>query len=115
MRVQRDDRTKPLQHVLVGQVHERPTHPLSGAQQAGHAAQGTDKSGRAAWQAVHVYAGADATGAGGTGGTAVGQPAPVAVGRVAGVHTARAPSPTRLSAARGTAARHSQAPQVPRP
>jgi len=110
MRVQRDDRTKPLQHVLVGQVHERPTNPLPGAQQAGHAAQGADKSGRAARQAVHVHASADATGARGTGGTSVGQPA---VGRVAGVHTARAPAPTRVSAARGATARHCQAPQRP--
>jgi len=112
MRVQRDDRTKPLQHVLVGQVLERPTDPLPGAQQAGHAAQGSDKSGRAARQAVHLHASADATGAGGTGGTSAGQPA---VGRVAGVRTARAPAPTRVSAARGATARHCQAPQVPRP
>jgi len=115
MRVQRDDRTEPLQHVLVRQVHERPAHPLPGAQQAGHAAQGADKGGRAAWQAVHVHAGADATSAGGKGGTAVGQPAPFAVGRVAGVHTTRAPAPTRVSTAHGATARHRQEPQVPGP
>jgi len=115
MRVQRDDRTESLQHVLVRQVHQRPAHPLPGAQQAGHAAQGAGKGGRAARQAVHVHAGADATSAGGTGGTAVGQPAPFAVGRVAGVHTARAPAPTRVSTAHGATARHRQEPQVPRP
>jgi len=115
MRVQRDDRTEPLQHVFVRQVHQRPAHPLPGAQQAGYAAQGADKSGRAAWQAVHLHAGADATSAGGTGGTTVGQPAPFAVGRVAGVHTTRTPAPTRVSTAHGATARHRQEPQVPGP
>jgi len=72
MCVQRDDRTESLQHLLVRQVLERPAYPLPGAQQAGHAAQGADKGGRASRQAVHLHEGADATSAGGTGGTAVG-------------------------------------------
>lgn len=98
VRVQRDDRATPLQHVLVGQVHGRQAHALPGAQQARAAAQSAGEGERAARQAVRVHAGADATGAGRPGGPAAGVPA-TGAGRMAG---ARPPAPSRVSAARGT-------------
>lgn len=111
VRVQRDDRTTPLQHVLVGQVHQRKAHPLSGAQQARRAAQSAGEGQRAPGQVVHVHAGSDATGPGTEGGTAFGRAA-ANVGRVAGVDAARASTPSRVSAARGTAVADDQAPEV---
>lgn len=98
MRVQRDDGTGQLQHVHVGQVLQRAASLLPGAQQARDAAQGAGERQRAARQTVLVHARPHAARDPGPDRPVDGLPA-------------RAPAPSRVSAARGAAVAE-QAPQV---